>query len=579
MGLIAKFFNKKSKEPPRGSYASLMPRARALWDSLEGNSQETNVIRKALGDPAKAKSISIGIPDIGFKGVRQQLFQRFNLIDLYAIAHNNSVIKTATGSIKQEVFRRGLKWEPAFMYRDSDSGKDYTLEELVYIKKYRPADYSELVPNIVQPDIQQRLRFEEIMQNANVYGQSLMAILQTVEDDLNIADDGFLFLSSNYYMGWGADGKEIINRRVKQIFRMDPIFVELDMDNENRPGFAHHICLLHREDLLDIPIDEGWEDNWKGKCQMDGHTTFPVMYRYAPYRGTFGIHSGGRQGPDSQSRYLVKGEVVHASKFSPSELYGYSPILSIYEKALSLIGMDRYLYDYFFERQIPQGVITTVTDNPEDLEVRKEQLLSEVLNNPHYIPWLAVSSRTGQGETKFVRFAYSLDELQFLPVQESIERSVSSLYGVPGLFMGYEKSMGGLNNESQQLIRLSRGAQLSQSVYNSSVFPALLDAFGITDWTLELETSEEQSEKFLLELKQMKATWASGLATMGFGVKYDQKNDEYEVYGEVKPRSEQEAGWSGGGGDMGMGAGAGEEEELSPELEIEEELGAYPNIM
>ena len=128
--------------------------------------------------------------------------------------------------------------------------------------------------------------------------------------------------------------------------------------------------------------------------------------------------------------------MLHTSKFSPSELYGYSPVLSIYEKALSLIGMDRYLYDYFFERQMPQGVVTTVTDNPEDLETRKEQVLSEVLNNPHYIPWLAVSSKTGQGRTEFVRFAYSLDELQFLHVQEHIEQSVSALYGIPGVVHG-----------------------------------------------------------------------------------------------------------------------------------------------
>ena len=177
------------------------------------------------------------------------------------------------------------------------------------------------------------------------------------------------------------------------------------------------MCLAHRADLMEIPPDEDWTSEWKGQCPVDGHTTFPVIYRYAPYKGTFGVRSG-KQGPDQQALYLVKGEVIHASKFSPSELYGYSPVLSIYEKALSLIGMDRYLYDYFFERQMPQGVVTTVTDNPEDLEVRKEQLLAEVLNNPHYIPWLAVSSKTGQGRTEFVRFAYTLDELQFLPVQQ-----------------------------------------------------------------------------------------------------------------------------------------------------------------
>ena len=535
---------RKDKTPPTGSYAATDSRSFDLWKNLEisldrDGSDSAQTIKGMLEKKVKAGAVSVGIPDIGFKGVRQQLFQRFNLIDLFAIANNNSVVKTAIGSLKQEVFRRGLQWNPAFEYRDPNSGDDYSIDDLIEIKKNKPEQYKSIEKRLREPDMAQRTRFEQLMQNANIYGQTLLELLHVMEDDLNIADDAFLYLSSDYMLGW-ENGKETITSEIKQLFRLDPVFIEFDTDNENRVGFAHHICLFHRDDLLEIPPDEQWNVEWQGRCPIDGHTTFPVHYRYVPYKGTFGVRSGV-SGPDRQALYLVKGEVLHVSKFSPSELYGYSPILSIYEKALSLIGMDRYLYDYFFERQVPQGVVTTVTDNPGDLEVRKEQMLAEVLNNPHYIPWLAVSSKTGQGRTEFVRFAYSLDELQFLPVQEHIERSVSSLYGVPGLFMGYEDGIGGLNNESQQITRLSRGAQLSQSVYNINVLPKLMDAFGITDWNLTLETSEEHSEQFELDLKLSNAQWAQNMVTMGFGARYDQESDEYEIYGEVKPASEQQA--------------------------------------
>ena len=100
--------------------------------------------------------------------------------------------------------------------------------------------------------------------------------------------------------------------------------------------------------------------------------------------------------------------------------------------------------------------------------------------------------------------------------------------------------MGGLNNESQQITRLSRGAQLSQDVYNTALLPATLDAFGITDWVLTLENSEERSEEFELDMKTKKASWAQAHVTMGFGVKYDQETDEYTITGEVKSREEQE---------------------------------------
>ena len=556
--------------PPSGSYAGVHPEARGAWNAIMSQAQaaggltaDMQLVKSVLERTMEAQSPVVGVPDLGFKGARQQLFQRYRLIDLYAIAHNNDALKTATGALKQEVFRRGMRWEPSFAYKDRRTGREYTEEEFSELRQREaarpavaqvnigsvgraiPATSGDGISPFQKPDERQKTAFERFMKCVNIYGQSLLQVLHAMEDDLNIADDAFMMVSSQYTSGWRGTS-EMVHRSVKQLFRLDPVFVEFDTDEYNRPGFAHHICLMHRANLLTIPRDEEWHFHWRGVCPIDGHTTYPVLYRYTPNRGTFGVTTGVAS-PDPSALYLVKGEVIHASKFSPSELYGYSPILSLYEKALSLIGMDRYLYDYFFERQIPQGVVTTVTDNPDDLEARKNQVISETLNNPHYIPWLAVSSKTGQGRTEFVRFAYSLDELQFLPVQEHMEKAVARLFGVPDLFMGNSEGSGGLNNETQQLTRMSRGARLSQSVFNDSIIPALLEACGITDWIMELESSEETTEEFEIKLKTSKASWAQTMVGMGFGVEYDQDADEYKVTGSVKSQDEQQAAFSGGG--------------------------------
>ncbi len=565
MGLFDLFRKDKVVEAPVGSYAAVDIKATAAYNSIlkqiaGGNdSPSLQLVKNIMERPTVSRAPIVGVPDLGFKGARQQLFQRFNLIDLYGMAHNNSSVKTATLALKQEVFRRGMQWEAAFTYRCTTCDTDFTQDDFEEDSKECPICHSKLV----EPDPTQRVRFEKLMTRVNVHGQSFMRLLQSLEDDINIVDDIFLYLSSEYRVK-EVNGEFIISRSVKQLFRLDPIFVEFDTDDENRPGFAHHICLVHRDELMDVPPDEGWEYSWKGVCPHDGYPTFPVMYRYLPSRGTYGAQKGGVES-QKDALYLVKGEVIHSSKFSPSELYGYSPLLAVYEKALSLIGMDRYLYDYFFERQMPQGVITTVTDNPEALEIRKEQVLAETLNNPHYIPWLAVSSKNGQGKTEFVRFAYSLDELQFLPVQDSLERAIAGVYGVPDLFMGFEQSYGGLGNESQQITRMSRGAQMSQDVYNTEIFPKLMAAFGITDWRLTLSSAEERSEQNEWDLKQAKAQWASTLVMMGFGATYNQDEDEYEITGEIKPQSEQQEammggmGGLGGGGEVDVGGGGGEQ--------------------
>ncbi|KKL24170.1 hypothetical protein LCGC14_2418020, partial [marine sediment metagenome] len=123
--------------------------------------------------------------------------------------------------------------------------------------------------------------------------------------------------------------------------------------------------------------------------------------------------------------------------------------------------------------------------------------------------------------------------------------------------MGFDESTGGLNNESMQVVRMSRGASTSQEVYNTSLFPLLLEAFGITDWILKLSSAEERSELTEWDLKQKKAGWMSTMVMAGFGASYDQEEDEFTISGDIKPQSEQQAGFGGFGGYGGGGRGGG----------------------
>jgi replicative DNA helicase Mcm len=42
----------------------------------------------------------------------------------------------------------------------------------------------------------------------------------------------------------------------------------------------HHVCLMHRDELLEVPPGEGWELEWQGKRPIDGLPTYPVTPRY-----------------------------------------------------------------------------------------------------------------------------------------------------------------------------------------------------------------------------------------------------------------------------------------------------------
>jgi len=429
-------------------------------------------LMKQQGDTSTAPSI--GLDHIVNTWVRHQMAYRQQLVqDLQTISYSVAEIRTALGHITGEVFRRGMEVHPKD--KDSDRG------QLEYFNKF--------------------------LTDANVFDQSLEAVLRQFHNDINTVDDGFLYLVKEYYDDGGR-----IKSKVKEIRRLNPALVEFDLDQAGLPKNAHFVCPMDRNDIEEVP----------GKSKK-GYDRVPAMYKY--------YHR-------NQHIYLRDSEIIHVSKFSPSETYGWSPILTVFEKCLTLIGMDKNLYRYFFERKMPASMLMVTTDDAESLRKEREHIAAQTRLDPNYIPMVAVSSRNQRGRVDLVRLFHTLQEMDYLPVKEEIRERVGAVWGVTPAWQGAPEAFGGLSTQTQQLVVMSRVVESDQRLFHEKVFPKLLKAFGITDFDLILPTPEEKAEATRISFAQQRVGIASQFAQLGFDVKLKEEDvpledAEFVISGEM----------------------------------------------
>ena len=412
-------------------------------------------LMKSSGDVAS--SPSFGLDHVVNTWVRHQMAYRQQLVmDIQTISMSVEEVRSPVTHITGEVFRRGIEWKPS----------------------------------VNEPDGEQKDMLNSFLSDCNSFGQSLEEVLRQFHYDVNVVDDGFLYLVKEYY----DDGRNV-RSKVKEIRRLNPALVEYDLDMAGLPKNAHFTCPLHREHIADVP----------GTCKEDGcsNERWPVMYKY--------YHR-------SQHIYLFEKEVIHLSKFFPSETYGWSPLLTIFEKVLTLIGMDKNLYRYFFERKMPGSMMMVFTDDPESLRRERANIAAQTRMDPNFVPMVAVSAKNNRGRVDMVRLFHTLQEMDYLPVRQEIRERVAAMWGVTPAWQGAPEAFGGLSTQTQQLVVMSRVVEGAQRLFHEKVFPQILEAFGITDWTLWLPQPEERAEATRIQFAQQKVAIAQQYAQLGFNV-------------------------------------------------------------
>ena len=495
----------------------------------QGSSSDDNVYR----------SPTLGLDMIYGSWLNQQMAYRENLVtQVIEFGRNVEEVRGPVSHIVSEVFRRGIQWKYKFASKCEKCNSEYQ-EDVKECDKCLMESGGEDKGKLVAPDIKQREKMNTFIQDCNIWNQSLEEVLRSLWWDVNITDDLFLYIVKEYKMvDLNGDGKPEVRSKPIELRRLNPALIEWDLDMKGLPKNSHYVCYMHR----DTSLSES-----PGECDECGSYLVPAMYKYH-YQG--------------QVMYLLDSEIIHESKFSPTETFGFSPILTLIHKVLTIKGMDLNLYRYFYERKTPASMLMVFTDDAESLRREREHIQSRMRQDPNYIPMVAVSTKQQRGRADLIKLFHTLQEMDYLPVREEIRERIAAMWGVTPAWQSAPESVGGLSSQSQQLTVMSRVIEADQRMIHEKIFPKLLEAFGVTDWILELPQPEEKAEATRISFAMQRISAANMLVQMGFDVKIKSTEmgvDEIDfvVSGEAINMREQQEQMMGGGMGGAMPPGGG----------------------
>jgi len=460
----------------------------------------------AIGVDMERHSTPVPSMPLFTQGVQEPpLLQGITIPALYAAAYECMVLRSILQHLSVETFRKGWDWKAKFVCKCTECEEEY--QQQVDMCKTCEGE-------VRMPDRGQIEYADAILDNNNRMTQNFIEVLREVEMDLNIVDDAYIILTKEYFVDPKSQQPAFF--RIKEVSRADPIFMRILSDKRGIRGGTQYTSLLDRSFRTSDATD---------KCPVSGMPVVPVHYI-----NLAGVGNG---------QVYTEGEVIHISKWSPSKLYGRSPVATMWRQVNTLIAMDNYVYSAYQKRRMPRGVMVIKSSNMETVERTARNIQEHLERDPNYVPTIGVETESGRGGLEYVRMMDTLEELQYIPIKDDIRQRISAYYGVSNVFMN-DVSGGGLNNEGMQIVVSNRAISYSQSIYNRVIFPMIMDAFDISEWTLTLTPHEEEDEIMQLRRDEMAIRNMMQMKQSGYEAKLrDQIDDKFLNFDYREPSEEE----------------------------------------
>jgi len=434
---------------------------------------------------------------------------------LFDMANFSQPLNICRVKLKQEIFRGGQPIiEPAFKVRCSNCDTKYT--DYIPKKCEQCGSKSFLTPDITQKEYLEKTLFDNIF-GVNKNRQLFTEIIEELDDDTQVVDDCYMILHKEY--GIDKNTGEVVTSRVKEITRGDPRVMRFIATAAGDLGGKYLICPIHRK--RPYPYQDPVTGAQHTHCEICGAKLHDVKV-VSIYHTGYTLSGAGEP-----NKYYIDGEVIHGSKYFPSLTYGYPQTLSLWLEISTYYLKTKFIYKYYKDERIPKGIILIPTLNQRSLEDMWNWTLKMVARNPHHVPTMGYDAGKKGAEPKFIQFMNKMADNQFMDVRLDLERVVSVVYGVSGVFRHTQK--GGATNQGLDVTVTNRAIEAQQRLWNNKMFPALLHEFGITDWILKLPPPEEKDSELKEKVKLLKAQRAVVMKQLMFDIeKFDTTTGDFE---------------------------------------------------
>jgi DNA-directed RNA polymerase subunit RPC12/RpoP len=493
----------------------------------------------------------------------------FPLTMIYELADNIDALRIPIETLNREMFKNGFEVVEKWKYKCNNCSKEFQYAPTMDNPDEQPfeanGDNARAHPrktkasniptnslvcdtcgsnDLVRPVPEHRKTLENLMNEpVNSNQQTLEDVARQLERDFEIADNAYLLLLKNYHINDTTGKIDQEKTVIKEMLRIEPPQVAMIADSDGRIGYddkRNKIFVCPRFEHRDTRLVEP-------KCDRCGAEALKAIIEVNS------VYSIGI--PQPKRVIYGEGEIIwKAGKYKPNLLYGFSPIYSVWSKAMSLSHMDEYIRKYFDKMRPPRGLLVISSRNYETFRKSWDVLEQKAQEDPYMIhPLLVENDKGGKNPAQWLDFTGSLKELEFIEVRKELRMIIGAVYGVLPFYYG--ETPAGWSQEGLQVTITNRAVKFGQDILKKAFFSKISKMLNIDDWELQLKTGEDTDKLRDLQQDGIEIQNMMMLQQMGFDITRTHTG-EFKVSKETALTAEMMFGIGAINGNMN-GAGKG----------------------